>query len=227
MSDQTQVEETVVDEPATVAATAPVENPNEVTFWFREPSAEAKKKNPGITKRSEVKLLLPFVDAETLQTSMSDEKISSWIVDIINNAITDEARTQVNDPKTPVNTQEALDITKLSLEYLADKPSERKARGIPKEDWELFEADFNEVMPTMLTLDSEKVKKAAKLLVSQMRPVKNSKPVLNVLQQYLTSWFGAKPEEEQEVWAKLYGHLMEKFTEYLAITDDDMLKDLV
>lgn len=201
---------------------------NKVKFWFREPSDEAKKKDPKLTKRSDLELTLPFVDKEGLINAMgSDDKVMQYVVDIVNNAIEDEARLQVKRVESPVMSQEELDLSKLTLEYLADKPSERKSSGIDKDTWTAFEAKYNSIMPALEGRDPDKVKKVAKIFVARLVPMKTSKPVLEAIRPMLATFYGALDTEDKEVYTPIYAYLEKKFDEYLAITDEDVLAGLI
>lgn len=201
---------------------------NKVKFWFREPTDEAKKKDPTLKKREDLELELPFVDQAGLIDAMSsDTKVMQYVVDIVNNAIEDEARLQVKRLENPVMSQEELDITKLTLEYLADKPSERKSSGISKEDWQEFETSYVSTMPAIQGRDVDKVKKVAKIFVARLVPMKTSKPVLEAIQPMLATWFTSLTEEDKGKYLPIYTYLEKKFTEYLAITDENLLADLI
>lgn len=201
---------------------------NKVKFWFREPSDEAKKKDPTITKRPDLELVLPFVDQEGLINAMGkDDKVMQYVVDIVNNAIEDEARLQVKRTDNPVMSQDELDLTKLTLEYLADKPSERKSSGISKEEWQEFETKYNQIMPTLEGRDPDKVKKVAKIFVARLVPMKTSKPVLEAIRPMLATFFGALDDSGKEEFTPIYAYLEKKFDEYLAITDEDVLAGLI
>lgn len=201
---------------------------NTVKFWFREPSAEAKKKDATLTKRPDLVLTLPFVDQNGLIDAMaSDTKVMQYVVDIVNNAIEDEARLQVKRDDKPVMTQEELDVTKLTLEYLADKPSERKSSGISKEDWQEFETSYVSTMPTIQGKDVDKVKKVAKIFVARLVPMKTSKPVLTAIKPMLATWYDSLSDEDKEKYLPIYTYLDKKFEEYLAITDENLLADLI
>lgn len=210
------------------AASTSAKTDNKVKFWFREPTAEAKKKDPTLVKRADLELLLPFVDEEQLINSIgSDPKVMQYVVDIVNNAIEDEARLQVKRDENPVMSQEELDVSKLTLEYLADKPSERKSSGISKEDWQEFEAKYISVMPTLEGRDVEKVKKVAKIFVARLVPMKTSKPVLEAIQPMLATFYGSLDEGDKEKFTPIYAYLEKKFEEYMAITDEDVLAGLI
>lgn len=221
----TEVVQTTEESAPTDSAPTP---DNKVKFWFREPSEDAKKKDPKITKRPDLELTLPLVNQDSLIDSMaSDPKVMSWVVEIINGAIVDEARLQVKRADKPVMSQEELDVSKLTLEYLADKPDERKSSGISKEEWQEFEANYISVMPSLEGRDVEKVKKVAKIFVARLVPMKTAKPVLQAIQPMLATWYDSLDEAGKEKFTPIYAYLEKRFEEYLAITDENLLADLI
>lgn len=202
---------------------------SKATYTFREPSKEAKNKNPSLVKRPTVELTLPYLTELGLVSALTsgDEKVIGFIVSIVNNVIYDAGKEQVNDETHPVSSQEELDESKLTLEYLANQTTERKTSGISKDEWIAFEKDYIAVMPELVQKEVAKIEKAAKILVGRYQSVKTSKAIVETLQPMVATWFTSKGEEDQERWAPIFKFLDDKATELLAVTDESLLKDLV
>lgn len=170
---------------ATPAAPAiPVStNPNivysPVSFFF--------KKDELGNKRPTINLALPYLTMEGLITALGDEKQAKLILDMVNDEIIyGAARQQVNDEQSPVNEQSQLDLTKLTLEFIANlPPAERRGGGIPKEVWEAFSKDYLAIMPAVTGKTADQVGNAVKLHVAKYQPCKTNKKVLKVLQDQL------------------------------------------
>jgi hypothetical protein len=197
---------------------------NEVTFKFRIPKGKEEK-----DRRTPVTLKLPFLTFTGLVEVLNkgDDKIIGYVMDIVNDVIKEAASEQVNDADKPVSKQEDLDESKLSLEYLANVVKERKSSGISKEDWADFKKDYCETMPILTGKEPEKVERAAAIFVNRFQSVKTSKKIIETLKPMLDTWMGAKTEDEQKRWEPIYMFLDKKAEEFLAVSDEDMLKNLV
>lgn len=226
----TEVDTTATtSEPVAVTETEQEIVASKAKFSFREPSKEAKNKNPALVKRETVELTLPYLTELGLVSALTsgDEKVIGFIVNIVNDVIYDAAKEQVNADTNPVNSQEQLDEAKLTLEFLANQTTERKTSGISKEEWLAFEKDYIAVMPELVKKDKAKIEKAAKILVGRYQSVKTSKAIVETLQPMVATWFTSKDEQDQERWAPVFKFLDDKATELLAVTDESILKDLV
>jgi len=101
-----------------------------------------------------------------------------------------KAKLQVGHETSPVNKQEDLDISKLTIDAIANlPPSERKGAGIAKEVWKQFAEDYIAIMPSLQGKSVENVTNAAKIFVARMQPCKTNKPVLSRLKDYLNLYF--------------------------------------
>ena len=197
---------------------------NEVVFKFRIPKGKKEE-----DRRKPVTLKLPFLTWTGLVTALEagDDKIIQYVLDIVNDAIKDAAAEQVNAVDKPVNTQDELDESKLTLEYLANVVKERKSSGISKEDWAEFKADYIAVMPELTKKEPEKVERAAAIFVNRFQAVKNSKKIIQTVRPMLDTWFNSKSEEDQERWTPIYSFLDKKADEFLAVDDEEYLSKLV
>jgi hypothetical protein len=198
----------------------------ETKFFFK--TAEVKDEALGeVTKvkRPTVTLELPVPTLSGVVTALHDEKQRDYILGLIADAVADAARTQVNDDVKPVNKQEELDVSKLTLEYLANEPkSERTGRGIAKEVWEAFSKDYISIMPALINRSAEQVGNAALLFVKKLQPCKTNKVVLSKLKEYLDTWFQASQSAEE--FAGIYEFLSAKVDTFLNAKDEDLLNNL-
>lgn len=191
----------------------------EKKFTFREIEDEATKEK---TRRAPVTLEVPVPTYNGLLAALEDEKQQAYILDLLRDAIVEAAKEQINDAKAPVNTQEALDISKLTLAYLANEPKAvRAGRGISKETWEEFNKDYLAIMPAALNKTEDKVKAQLDLLDSRLQKVKLNKPVLKQLQQYIAVY--ATTSQRLDDVGDVVLFLDKKCDEFLALTDEALL----
>ena len=176
-------------EAAPAAVARPLTIMTEVSYFF-------KKDKLGV-KRDTVKLNIPFVTIDGLVEALSDEKQQAYLLSIINDSIYQAGKWQVGDENKPVNKQEELDLSKLTLEALANMPpSERRGGGIAKEVWEEFGKDYAAVMQPLTGKTTDQIDNAVALLLKKFQPVKSNKRVLAHLKSQLNMWFAATQAAE-------------------------------
>lgn len=176
-------------------------------------------------KRATVTLELPVPTIQSLAVALHDEKVQVFVLGLIEEAINAAARQQVNDESRPVNKQDELDLSKLTLEYLSNEPkTERTGRGIPKETWEAFAEDYVDIMPNLTSKPKDKVETAAGLFVKRLTSVRTNKPVLKALGNYLNLYFSNTSNAEE--FAGIYEYLNGKVETYLNTTDEELLANL-
>jgi len=176
-------------------------------------------------KRATVELQLPKPTYDGLLNALENEKYAQYVIDCVFSETIAQAKEQVGSEAKPVNTQEELDISKLTIDAIADlPPSERRGAGISKETWKQFAEDYVTLMPALQGKNIENVTNAAKIFVARMQPVKTNKPVLARLKDYLNLYFTKTPlqEEMQEV----YSFLNEKIDTFLKLDDATLLQNL-
>lgn len=183
------------------------------------------KKNDLGEKRPTIELELPRVTIHGLVAALQDQKQQDFILQLVNDAIYVAARIQVGDDEKPVNTQEELDISKLSLEFLANQPAaERRGGGIAKEIWEAFGKDYLAVMPALTNKSPEALGNAVKIFLAKFQPVKTNKPVLTFLKGQLALW--ANNTQNLEEFAECFEFLDNKATTFLSTDDATLLANL-
>lgn len=209
-----------IEPPRTVAT--------KISFSFKTTTdPDTKEKNE---KRPTIELMLPFVTFEGLIEALSsdDKKQQEFILNVVNDEITRAARQQVSpteDLVKPVNSQDELDLDKLSIKYLANMPpSERRGGGIAKEVWEAFGKDYIGVMTSVGNKTLEQAQNAAILLVRKLNTVKTRKPVLEYLDKHLD--FYTAHTENLEDYKEVVEFLKGKAEVYLKMDDETLLANL-
>lgn len=220
----------------------------EVEFSFKTPRSNQKApelladgvtKNPDagkpvdelgkvLEKRPSIKLAIPVITFDGLLEALSNDKQQQFILDIIEEYTINAAKQQVSpatDEVQPVNDQEHLDISKLTIEFLANQPrAERRGGGIAKEIWEAFAKDYIDVMPAVSNKTADQVGNAAKILLSKFQLVKTQKTVISYLQTQLALWF--QNTKQQEEFAECYEFLDSKAKALLSANEADLLASL-
>lgn len=178
----------------------------ETPFHFKTPRSD-KKNDKGepvddlgvvLKKRETVKLNIPLITFAGLVEALENDKQQQYVLDVLNDQIIEAARIQVSDELTPVNKQDELDLSKLTIAFLASQPkSERRGGGIAKEIWESWAKDYIAVMPAVAGKTVEAVGNAAKLFLAKFQPVKSNKKVLAVLKEQLALWLENSPNAEE------------------------------
>lgn len=183
------------------------------------------KKDKLGNKRDSVKLLIPVPTEDSVVEMLADEKQKALLLALLRDVVVSAGRDQVSDEVKPVNKQEELDFSKLSLAYIASiPPSERKGGGISKETWEAFSADYITVMQAVTGKSAEQVGNAAKLLVARLQPAKTNKPVLKFLNEQLALWFSNTQDAEE--YTEVYEFLSGKIKTFLEQDDAALLANL-
>lgn len=155
-----------------------------------------KKDNLGNKRETiELKLGVPSVEGivAILETGGKGlELLQAAVADVI----ASQARSILNENEAMVGANFPLDQT--TWEFIANMPeAEKRGRGIPKEIWEDFAADYLSVMPGITGKTEEQITLAAKLLVNKFNSVKTNKPVIKKLKEQLAIYTNGSPNAEQ------------------------------
>ena len=218
----------------------------EVQFNFKTPRSDDKapefldqaktQKNPNagkpvdklgnvLEKRASLKLNLPIPTFDGLIEALGDERQLAYVMSLIEEDIINQARLQVGDETTPVDSQDKLDLSKLTLTFLANQPkAERRGGGIAKEVWEAFGKDYIETMPAVSGKTAEQVGNQAKILLAKFQPAKSQKQVLGYLREQLALWF--KSTNNAEEFAECYEFLDAKADAFLKMDESALLASL-
>lgn len=201
-------------------------DPNALVVMKPEKFHFKKDKKLGI-KKPTLELTIPEVTINGLVEALSSEdtKQRDYILALVNDDIFRAVREQLNSEEKEIKSQEDLDLTKLSLEYLANQPaSERRGGGIGKEVWEEFSKDYLEVMPAVTGKTAEQTGNAIKLLLNKFQQVKTNKPVLKFLKEQLALWFSKSPNAEE--FMECFEFLDKKADTLLATDEATLLANL-
>lgn len=156
-----------------------------------------KKDKLGV-KRATIELAIPVPTVEGVIQMLNDPKQTEYLLEVLAEQAYKAARDQVGDDAKPVNKQEELDESKLTMEALANMPkAERTGGGIGKEVWEAFSEDYIAVMPAITSKSAEQVGNACKLLIAKFQPVKTNKKVIEFLKGQLALWFSSSTNAEE------------------------------
>lgn len=207
---------------ATVGAEAFKLNPK---HYVMVPQKFSFKKDDMGEKRPTVELQLPKPTFDGILAALEEEKQQQFIIDAVYFEIVSQARLQVGDEAKPVNSQDELDLSKLTIEAIASlPPAERKGAGISKETWKQFAEDYIAIMPALQGKTIENVTNAAKIFVARMQPCKQNKPVLARLKDYLNLYF-QKTSIQEEVM-EVYEFLIKKIDEFQKLDPAQLLQNL-
>lgn len=202
----------------------PLTQPHEVEFFFKTVEDKDTKEK---TKRPNVKLTIPVLTIEGLVAGLTDadDKIKFFILDTINEEIVRAARIQVDSDVKPVNKTEELDLSLLTLKFLANQPaSERRGGGIAKEVWEAFATDYATVIQSAAGKTKEQAENAAAILAKKLQPAKSKKPVLQYLKTQLALYVAHTKELEE--FKSCVEFLDNKIDAFLSIDDEALLANL-
>lgn len=176
-------------------------------------------------KRPSFKLLLPIPTADALLAALQDPKQQLFLIDLVSDAVKGAAKEQVDDESKPVNSQKELDVSKLTIEYLASQPaSERRGSGIAEEVWKAWSADYCAVMPEIAGRPAENIAKGAAILVKKFAPIKTNKPVLQRMMEYLSMYMDKAPNASE--YMEVLEYLLTKGENLINAEEQDLLETL-
>jgi len=167
-------------------------------FSFRKKKDEVTGEE---TKRPSFKLKLPIptIDGivEALGNAEYGAKVGELLVSLVRDEVKSQARVQVDDETKPVNEQKDLDLSTLTLEYIASlPPKERGGQKIAEEAWTAFRQDYMAIMPGVMGKDANVVENGLKLFEKKYNPCKTDKKVLGRLKEFLNLYVTHTKSEE-------------------------------
>jgi hypothetical protein len=163
----------------------------EYKFTFKQKTivdeSGQKQKRPPLT------LSVPVPTWEGLNLSLArSEKVVKFVLELVEDAIKDQVREQISDDEKPVMRQEDLDLSKLSLDYIASiEKSQRGGPGIDEDTWKAFAKSYIEIMADFKPSDpdwSKKTEKHTEIFLGKFNKYKTDKPVLRALRDLLLEW---------------------------------------
>lgn len=191
------------------------------TFNFKK----AKDKDTGVEIiRKPVDLAIPYPTINGLVAILEKGgKGLELVMEMMESTINSAARDLLNED-TELNAA-TFPVEKLDWDYIANLPkATRKGGGIPKETWDAFGTDYQEVMVAATGKSPEQVANAVKLLSTKFQTIKTNEPVLNFMlgQLALYSERSANFEEYKEC----VEFLLAKADTFLNVSDEDLLQNL-
>lgn len=218
MSNENQTEGTSIVHPA-VATDPYVMRP--IGFHFKK-SKDAEGKDTGF-KRPSITLNIPVPSARFVASILTEgigayqhqipegaaippeivskRKQLDLLLEAMNDVIYVHARTQVNaDDKI---SQETLDMSKLSWEFIANiPPTERRGTGISDDTWQEFVKDYITIMPDVLRAQGmakrpDQIEAQAQLFAGKLNKAKNQKQILSYLRSLLAMWYQHTQAKEE------------------------------
>lgn len=115
----------------------------------------------------------------------------------------------------------AFDLGKLTLTAIANTPkADRASAAISDEDWTAFLNDYTHVMVQTVGYDANKVKLHVTHLKVQLRRVKNDKPSVQKLLEFLNIW--ASKSEALDDHVECYNDLVKRANKYIKAEEKDL-----
>lgn len=218
------------------ATTTPVTG--NTSFFFRDPTAAAINNNlrdglPAPIKRAQVSVDLPLLTLQdVLDILTSTEEITAnakaLIVDQVNAVLVAEVRSQIDD----MPNYEEVDVSKIDMSTvdfiaLSNTPKVvRSGGGISDELWAEFGDNFVEVITTVSETTADTANKVVVLLTRRLSSVSKQAAVLEKLETYLATWYGACTAEDQAKYEVVFARLAKRIEGYLDAVNDDPLAGL-
>jgi hypothetical protein len=162
-----------------------------------------------------------------------ESKVRDLIVDQISDAIFLAGRGQINEfrsdeaNKDKEFTPDMFDRSKLTLQAIAEMPKGQRGAWSPTdEDFKEFNELYTQVLVHRTNYDPKKTKTHTDHWKSGMSKIKNAKPVVEKLQEFLTVFAAnCTPEELAEV-EQTYTWLNNRASKYLKAEEKDYLEAL-
>ena len=193
----------------------------EYKFHFKT----VKDKESGIeTKRPTIELKLPVPSVEGIIAILeAGGKQLELLQSAVSDIVVAQARSLLSDNENM--TADNFPYAQCTWEFVANMPeAEKRGRGIPKEVWEEFAADYIEVMPSITGKTSEQVALAAKLFLNRFQQVKTNKPVIGKLREQLAIY--ANNSKQAENFADCVKFLDDKANDLLEADETALLANL-
>ena len=181
----------------------------------------------GKSKRPTVELHVPVPSVEGIVSIMeAGGKQLELLQEACSNVIAARAREIVNEREDV--SQENFPWDMLTWEAIANIPAaEKRGRGIPKEVWEEFAADYIAVMPAATGKTPKQISNAAEILVDRFNKIKSNKDykkIVDVLAKQLAIYMEASPNVEN--YMDCLSFLSDKANKILTAEEESLLEAL-
>ena len=182
-------------------------------------------------KHPSVEAVLPIPTFNQLiEHLQAGGKEAELILDGVVQLIDAAAREQINNWRESNGldkdfTATAFDLGKLSLTAIANTPkAERAGAAISDEDWTAFLADYTHVMTQIVGYDANKVKLHVTHLKVKLARMKNDKPSVKKMLEFLNVW--AAKTEAMDDHVSCYEELVKRATKYLNAEEKELANAL-
>lgn len=157
------------------------------------------KKDELGNKRETTELKLPVPSVEGIVAILeAGGKGLELLLNVVGDATAAQARAILNENASMTTAQ--FPTEQCTWDFIANMPeAEKRGRGIAKEVWEDFAADYLAIMPGLTGKTEEQVSLAAKLFLNKFQSVKSNKPVLKKLKEQLAVYTNGSPNAENFV----------------------------
>ena len=190
-------EPTVIASPVVEASLSYL--PKQMKFFFRTKKDKNALGEIVESKRPTVELAIPMPTLDGLVELLNEgnpTKIAG-LLSVLEDVIYKEAKSQVDEDEQI--TQEKLDLSKLTLDYILSlPPSSRSTTAPTDEQWKLFESDYPMVMASVQPDRTvEQISLARDLFMRKLTPARDNPQMLKVLKNYLSLWFTNSQQAEE------------------------------
>lgn len=240
MSDTIATENVAAEQTTQESNGAAAVTGKEFKFFFKTEKvkdAEGKEVGEG-KKHPDVKAILPVPSRDELIVALSngDSKEAKLIVELVEQAVADAARAQINE--TRENKKDAngnlgefkatdFDLTKLTLTAIANMPKGQRGAWAPSdEDHKDFAELYKQVLIHRMDYDPKKTQTHCDHYKSGFAKVKTNKQVLAKLQEFLVGFASKVEEEEMEEVQQTYDWLTNRVEKYLKAEERNLLEAL-
>lgn len=189
----------------------------QVQFHFRV-NPQTKQKRPSMT----LPITLP-TETGLAEIYNAGGRSLQKVLAVIEDAIIGHVRDILTDK--PELTQATFPTEQANWEsYVAVPDTERAIRGISKEVWEAFKADYMAVMPGLTGKKPETIALGAKAMIdNRFSAVKTDKKAIGILQNYLAIYMQSPNAEN---FLECVSTLDEKATTLLAADTSNLAENL-
>ena len=173
--------------------------PKEMSFFFRTKEEKNQLGETVKSKRPTVKLNIPVITLDGVINLINEgngTKIAG-LLSVLEDVIYKQAKEQVDENEAI--SQEALDVSKLTLDFILTLPPSSRSSNAPSEEqWKAFELDYPAVMAAVQPdRTTEQISLARDLFLKKLTPVKDKPQMIKVLQDYIALWFTNSKQQEE------------------------------
>jgi len=210
-----------------------------MTYFFKTETLkdeEGKEIGKG-KKHPDVKVAVPVPTIEDVITFLAapdgskEAKVRDLIMDQIVDAIALAGRAQINEFRDANADKEFtaadMDLSKLNLQTIAETPKGQRGAWSPgDDDFKAFNELYTNILVHKVSYDPKKTKTHTDHWKNGMAKVKNNKPVVGELQEFLTVFAANCEEEDMKEVEQTYTWLVNRAAKYLKAEEKDFLQAL-